>query len=157
MATSNLGLDIINASDYVSPTPINNNMEKIDALGVDYVVAKGTSGEWWYRKWKSGRAECGIDAKQFGSISSWTMIGDGGTYITSDLSFGSYPFSFAKRPFATISFEGDQNSANRGSICVMKHSTSTTLSPSFFIQDFAGTTPTAIRPMCGIYVCGRYK
>lgn len=154
MATKNLGLDTINSSDYVSPTPINNNMEKIDKLGVDYVVEKGKSGEWWYRKWNSGRAECGIDFKQFGEITNWTQVGNQ-AFITSDMSFGSYPFSFSSRPFAMISFEGDLNSSRRGSVCAMKHSTSTTLSPSFFILDFGNKE--AIKPMCGIYVCGWYK
>lgn len=153
MATKNLGLDIINASDYVSPTPINNNMNKIDALGVDYIVEKGTSGEWWYRKWKSGRAECGIDSKQFGQ-QTLTAAPEGSLYITSDLSFGAYPFSFAARPYTAIIFEGDELNANRGSFVATKHSTSTTLSPTFFMVDWSsGNT----KPMCGIYVCGRYK
>lgn len=151
MATTNLGLDIINSSDYVSPTPINNNMNKLDALGVDYVVAQGKSGEWWYRKWKSGRAECGIDSKQFGEV-SWRQTAIG--YVSSDLSFGAYPFSFVSRPYTSIVFEGDLNYATRGSFCVSKHSTSTTLSPTFFIADWGNQ---AMRPMCGIYVCGRYK
>ena len=55
--SDNMGLETINSSDYVSPTPINNNFQKLDALGLDYVVESGRSGEWWYRKWKSGRAE----------------------------------------------------------------------------------------------------
>ena len=151
MATKNLGLDIINSSDYVSPTPINNNMNKLDALGVDYVVAQGKSGEWWYRKWKSGRAECGIDSKQFGEV-SWRKTAIG--YVSSDLSFGAYPFSFASRPYTNIVFEGDLNYATRGSFCVPKHSTSTTLSPTFFVTDW---DKQPMRPMCGIYVCGRYK
>ena len=37
MPTTNLGLATINQSDNISPTPINQNMEKIDALGVDYI------------------------------------------------------------------------------------------------------------------------
>lgn len=153
MATKNLGLEIINASDYVSPTPINNNMEKVDKLGIDYVVEQGTSGEWWYRKWNSGRAECGIDTKQFGQ-QTLRAAPEGNMYITDYLNFGAYPFSFAAQPFTVISFEGDELNASRGSFVATKHSTSTTLSPSFFMVDWAsGTT----KPMCGIYVCGRYK
>ena len=153
MATTNLGLDIINSSDYVSPTPINNNMEKLDKLGIDYVVEQGTSGEWWYRKWNSGRAECGIDSKQFGQ-QTLTQAPEGNMYITGELSFGAYPFSFSARPFTMISFEGDKAYATRGSFVATKHSTSTTLSPSFFVVDWSsGNT----EPMCGIYVCGRYK
>lgn len=153
MATTNLGLDIINASDYVSPTPINNNMEKLDKLGIDYVVEQGTSGEWWYRKWNSGRAECGIDAKQFGE-QTLTQFQTSVGYISSDLSFGAYPFAFSSRPFCIISFEGDLNYATRGSFISQRHSTSTTLSPNFFIVDWG---PQNMKPLCGIYVCGRYK
>lgn len=152
MATTNLGLDIINSSDYVSPTPINNNMEKLDKLGIDYVVEQGTSGEWWYRKWNSGRAECGIDAKQFGEM-QLTTSGFGG-YSSSDISFGAYPFSFSARPYTSIVFEGDAGDNTRASQIVPRHSLSTTLSPNFFIVDAVNK---AIRPLCGIYVCGRYK
>ena len=153
MATTNLGLDIINSSDYVSPTPINNNMEKLDKLGIDYVVEQGTSGEWWYRKWNSGRAECGIDSKQFGQ-QTLVQAPEGNMYITGELSFGAYPFSFAARPLTLITFEGDELNSYRGSFVATKHSTSTTLSPSFFMVDWS---PGSTKPMCGIYVCGRYK
>lgn len=155
MATTNLGLELINSSDYVSPTPINQNMEKLDNLGVDYIVEEGTSGEWWYRKWKNGRAECGIDSKQFPEITSWTQVGDLAV-IGGSMTFGAYPFAFAERPFTAISFEGDLTSSQRVSLVGMSHSTSTTLSPYFLIMDFS-TPPVNMKPVCGIYVCGRYK
>jgi hypothetical protein len=155
MATTNLGLETINSSDYISPDPINNNMAKLDKLGVDYVVERGTSGEWWYRKWNSGRAECGIDNKQFGS-SSLSAIGGSGTtgYGSSQYTFGAYPFNFASRPFTIISFQGDKQWSGRGSYISMGHSTSTSVSPNFFVVDF---NPGTIEPMAGIYVSGRWK
>lgn len=30
----------------------------LDALKADYIVEQGTSGNWTYRKWNSGIAEC---------------------------------------------------------------------------------------------------
>jgi hypothetical protein len=151
MATDNLGLDLINSSDYISPDPINANMEKLDALGVDYVVSQGTSGEWWYRKWNSGRAECGIDAKQFGELTfSSTAIG----YRTPDITFGAYPFNFTSRPFTMISFLGDLNRTDRESFCAMKQTSSTSASPYFSIVDWGDA---AIKPLVGIYVCGKWK
>lgn len=33
-------------------------LEKITAHDVDYIVAQGTDGNWTYRKWNSGIAEC---------------------------------------------------------------------------------------------------
>lgn len=153
--SNNMGLDEIQASDYVSPTPINNNFQKLDALGVDYIVETGISGEWWYRKWKSGRAECGIDSKSFGQQQmSSDSVSASGMYRTTDLSFGAYPFSFASRPYVEISFEGDTNHANRTSFTAKKNSTSTTMSPSFFVVDWASDNMGLV---AGIFVTGRYK
>ena len=150
-----MGLESIDSSDYVSPTPINNNFKKLDVLGLDYVVEQGTSGEWWYRKWKSGRAECGIDSKSFGDQAMYTQsVGASNMYRTTDLSFGAYPFSFAARPYVEVSFEGDTKSSDRTSFVAKKNSTSTTMSPKFFIVDWAGGNMGAV---AGIYVCGRYK
>ena len=151
--TNYMGLTTINSSDYITPSTINENFQKLDVLGLDYVTESGTSGEWWYRKWKSGRAECGIDNKQFAEFSNWTPSGLGG-YRSPDFSFGAYPFSFASRPFTSIIFEGDANNADRGSYCVPRNSTSTTLSPSFFIMD---GMQKSMKPTCGIFVIGRYK
>ena len=155
MATANLGLETIDASDYVSPTPINNNMAKIDKLGVDYVIAQGKSGEWWYRKWKSGRAECGIDAKKFGQQQLGKPSPESTTYMTNRMSFGAYPFAFKSKPFVCISFEGDSELAIRGSFCVQQADQSpTTVAPLFAIVDWKAGT---ITPTCGIYATGSYK
>lgn len=153
MTTSNLGLSTVDSSDYISPDPFNANFEKIDALGKDYVTESGTSGEWWYRKWKSGRAECGIDYKQFAKT-QFNLDSTGNLYMTPRMSFGAYPFSFASRPFVTISFEGDVSYSGRGSFCVQEHNNSTTTSPKFAIVDWMTGETT---PVCGIYVNGRYK
>lgn len=153
--SDNMGLETIDSSDYVSPTPINNNFQKLDALGVDYIVEQGTSGEWWYRKWKSGRAECGIDSKSFGDQNMETSsVGGSNMYRTTDLTFGAYPFSFAARPYVEVSFEGDTKSSARTAFTAKKNSTSTTMSPTFFVVDWGGGTMGLV---AGIYVCGRYK
>lgn len=153
--TSNLGLSIINSSDYVSPDPINENMNKIDKLGLEYVVESGTSGEWWYRKWSSGRAECGIDYKDFGekSMVQWTT--DKSFYATEQLTFGAYPLSFAANPLRIISFIEDKLLKTRiGFVICESASSPTTLSGNFRIADTYNST---LHPCCGIYVCGRYK
>lgn len=149
-----MGLESIDSSDYVSPTPINNNFAKLDALGLDYVVESGKSGEWWYRKWKSGRAECGVDWKDFGNQKLHMDVNLGNAYETPDLSFGAYPFSFAKRPFAHVQWEGDANVTWRGAYAVTRHTNSTTQSPSFFVVDWISKD---MHVYAGIYVCGTYK
>ena len=153
-STTNLGLDIINASDYISPEVINKNFGKVDAVGKDYIVAQGTSGEWWYRKWKSGRAECGIDYKDFGnqnlSTRGWSSF-----YGTEPMSFGAYPFAFSKRPYTSIRFLYDSvMGSGRLSFVVEGSTTSTTTSPSFFLAD-AGSG--ACHPFFGIFVVGYYR
>lgn len=150
----NMGLVNIDPSDYVSPDTINNNFKKLDALGLDYIVEAGYSGEWWYRKWKSGRAECGIDSKQFSAISLTTLGNGTNTYRTQYMTFGAYPFAFSSRPYTSITFEGDLGDSSRGSFVVSQHSTSTTTSPYFFIVDWLQKD---MKPMVGIYVCGKYK
>lgn len=58
MATTNLSLKTLNGSDYVSVDPFNENFQKIDALGDDYVTSHGQSGIWRWQRWKSGKYEC---------------------------------------------------------------------------------------------------
>ncbi|WP_288924167.1 hypothetical protein [uncultured Bifidobacterium sp.] len=152
MATANLGLESVDPSDYVSPTPFNTNFEKLDALGLDYVTASGKSGEWWYRKWKSGRMECGIDDKNFGNVAHTT--GWSGMYISAQLNFGAYPFAFASRPFATITFQSNSGGEHNSYVSYAS-STSTTTSPKFVLVD--PNSGTANSAHFGIYVCGRYK
>lgn len=152
MATTNLGMEIVPTSDFVSPEPFNRNFTILDTLGVDYIVEKGTSGEWWYRKWKSGRAECGIDDKAFASQDhkdSW-----GSMYSTKNMSFGAYPFSFSSRPFVTISFNSDSSGSHRSYISITSNN-STTQSPQFSLVD--PNSGTISNPHFGIYVCGKYK
>lgn len=148
-----MGLELINASDYVSPDPINRNFEKLDVLGTDYVTEQGTSGEWWYRKWKSGRAECGIDSKTF---PRQTLVGTqfGDDWRTPTLSFGAYPFSFSAAPFSIIAFLGDVLVAHRGSYIVQGTTASTTQAHNFYVVD---SHKDDMQPVCGILVVGRYK
>ena len=153
-STTNLGIDKINGGDYVDPEVFNNAFDKLDALGVDYVTESGTSGEWWYRKWKSGRAECGIDYKSFGTVrldDTWT----GSWYSSSNMTFGNYPFTFSSRPYTSIKFLYDEVMGT-GRICqVMEGATaSTAKSPTFYIVD---ATSGEMKPYLGIYVMGYYK
>lgn len=57
-STTNLKLSKLDSSDYVGVDTFNENYDLLDALGVDYITAKGTASGWYYRKWKSGWAEC---------------------------------------------------------------------------------------------------
>lgn len=151
--TNYMGLSSIDSSDYVSPKDINDNFQILDKLGLDYVVESGKSGEWWYRKWKSGRAECGIDDKNFGNVAhttQWTS----NTFISAELNFGAYPFSFASRPFTTVTFNSNTGGTHRSYISYVS-TTSTTTSPKFNLVD--PNSGTANEAHFGIFVVGRYK
>ena len=148
---ANLDLEFINASDYVSPDPINNNFEKLDALGKDYVVESGTSGEWWYRKWKSGRLECGIDDKEFSDVSH--NIAWGALYRSELLNFGSFPFAFESRPWAVVSYNSNSGPIQTA-FPIIQANTSSTQAPSFYLGAVVSGTMT--KPHFGIYVSGKY-
>lgn len=150
--TTNLQLQKINNSDFVSPDPINNNMDKIDAMGVDYIVEQGKTGEWWYRKWKSGRAECGIDNKTFGSA---TLEPWGNVYSTyTGFSFGAYPFAFKNAPFVMISRSPMDTSAYFG-VIMGDVSSPTTLSPK--VDLWRANKLDISNVVLSIYVTGFYK
>ena len=152
--TPNMSLALVPTSNFVTPEDFNRNFEKLDALGLDYVTEFGTSGEWWFRKWKSGRAQCGIDYKEFGDATLVPWAGNNNLFHAGAFSFGAYPFSFVSRPFAIVSFENDKLLSGRASWVNQAVSISTTLSPSFSLIDASSG---ACSPCFGIYVDGRYK
>lgn len=147
----NLNLTIIDSSDFISPQPINDNFTALDKLGKEYIVDFGTSGDWWFRKWNSGRAECGIDDRLFGDIPINNPWGGFGPYISNVFQFGAYPFAFSRRPFAKVEY-------NSGSLQLQvrqENSTSLTLSPSFRFIYEGNHVCNALH--AGIFVSGRYK
>lgn len=60
----------------------------------DYIVAQGTSGNWYYEKYASGRARC---TGQFTYTNlAYSASSGSGYYNTSD--YINFPFSFTNRP-----------------------------------------------------------
>lgn len=106
MPTTNLGLATINQSDNISPTPINDNMQKIDALGIDYITAQGTSGSWRYRRWKSGTYECWA---RFHYQTVTPDIQDWDEHFGFKQFTQSYPITFADVPCCFVSTRQDGN------------------------------------------------
>lgn len=152
--TDNLKLEVINSSDFVSPDPINENFKKVDALGIDYVIEQGTSGEWWYRKWKCGRMECGVDNKNFGSAK--IDIPWGGVYAAYvSFTFGAYPIAFVSNPTVII-FPSNVSSGYSFNIAINASTSPKTMSPIFDL--WRGTSLGQIDNIQScIYVTGRYK
>lgn len=152
--TKNLALSKINGSDVVNPSVFNTNYDILDKLGVDYITSRGTSNGWWFRKWKSGRAECGIDDKNFGTIALNNQVGSAkleGWKCSAQKTFGNFPFAFKSRPFVSIVL----NSSSPGvQACYVsqQNSTSTKASPKFRLV--GSTAKTFTNAHFGIYVCG---
>lgn len=68
----------------------------------DYIVEKGTSNGWQYRKWNSGVAECWRDLSVSGKACSTAV---GSWFRTGSLSVGAYPFTFTAAPNLQMQFE----------------------------------------------------
>ncbi len=83
--TSNVGLAEISitgsGSDGTSSSMIEMHADYIDINNnslSDFVVAEGTSGTWYYRKWESGKAECWHSFKHNSGTWKWW---NGGSYV----------------------------------------------------------------------------
>ena len=151
-STVNLEIEELNSADHVSVEPINNAFDKLDALGVDYVTESGTSGEWWYRRWKSGRAECGIDQKTFDEVKLDTW---GSLYISQEYTFGALPFTFAAVPYVGIMFIKSTSGKAGGIIHVRATSATASKCPNFSVTDALNTNYG--KPTFGCFVSGRWK
>lgn len=91
MATSKLNLNTISSSDLISPEPFNDNFNIIDELGTDYIVEQGKSGEWYYRKWKSGIGELWVNHHFTTTKQGYIEVGI------------KYPWVFTENPAGVVS------------------------------------------------------
>lgn len=155
--TKNLGLTLTTGSDLVDPVAgFSDNFKKLDELGSDYVIEQGKSGEWWYRKWNSGRCECGIDSKTFDSktSSNWSNKG----YLCGRWTFPAYPFAFSQPPFVTIMYRYEPNGF--GGIThvhpVSNENSLLTQPPAFSVYNADGPH-TYKNPKFGMMATGWYK
>ena len=79
----------------------------LDSVKNDYVIEQGTSGDWTYRKWNSGLAECWYSAS-LGSVaitSAW-----GSTYYY-NVSAVNYPITFIAKPIVIPQVESGSGNA----------------------------------------------
>lgn len=152
--TDKLGMTLIQGSDVVDYNTLNNNFQILDKLGVDYVIENGTKGEWWYRKWNSGRAECGVDARNFGNVGfeGWTYQG---FHITTLVTFGNYPFTFSTVPNTIVTFKSP-DSGTPGFI-IFAHANSDAYTHPSFRYATPSETNSLTNAIFGTYVTGRWR
>lgn len=155
MGTKNLNLPQLDGSDYISIDPFNDAFSKLDKLGIDYVVESGKVGEWWYRKWSSGRAECGIDAKEFPRQEMSSYGGSKELFMTPATSIGAYPIQFKSKPTCIVNFIEDKAfGAGRGAVVANQGNGTNTQGPKVFMID---PTKAPAQIVFGVYVTGWYK
>lgn len=73
----------------------------------DYVVDQGTSGDWTYRKWNSGFAEC--ETTQHLTLSGTGALWKTPIYGYTNVPRLSYPFTFVQVPDEVVSAKGGVN------------------------------------------------
>lgn len=91
---ANINFKTINSSDYVSPSVINSNFQLVDPLGYDYVTSQGTSGNWNFRKWKSGICELWGNLDYASGSGMLNCV-------------AKFPVSFKSRPTSSVVAGGD--------------------------------------------------
>lgn len=160
--TKNLGLTTFNENDLVDYHDFNGNWNKIDELGKDYVIDQGYAGNkyWWYRKWKSGRAECGVDNMAFSgttALNNWmSALPTGGLfYSNKEYTFGNYPIQFQRRPYADckVNYIGGSNSGIYV-FTIQKSQIGGQTSPSFRIVTTTSGVLEGVQ--CSIYCVGAW-
>lgn len=155
--TSNFQLLKIDIADNISPTPINENMDKIDEaltdLSKDYIVAQGISGKWIYRRWSSGLAECWYNAevstgswRWWSTKSDWLQYGSNVMYATYPLTFVEIPMEFASAVCTTTDCWLDRTGGQ-----------SISRSSNYYVTTQGDTMKTAGTCKFQLYVIGRWK
>lgn len=156
MTTTNLGLPTLDGGDYISVDPFNTAFEALDKLGVDYVTESGTSGEWWWRKWKSGRAECGIDYKEFSQVKmvKWyaNLFATEGVF-----EIGNYPIQFKQAPGCFAEFIADKAWSDRKAFIIKTSNGTATRAPGIRMVDPVNTGNAAnCKLVISVWVAGQY-
>lgn len=159
MATTTPNLQLIKPElgDNISPEPMNENMDKLDevygTLTTDYVVAQGIQGNWRYRRWFSGLAECWYvgegntgNWRWWSTKSDWLQYGSNVIYVNYPLAFSELPIEFAS---ATCS----------GTDCWLDRTGGQTIdrSSNYYVTTQGDTVKNACTYRFQLYVVGRWK
>ena len=113
----------------------------------DYVVERGTSGVWTYRKWNSGFAECW----GYHTVSGLNINTAWGSWFSSSVvTLPSFPFTFSGAPDVHVNWESDFSAIIDG---VGKRE-STKAGQVYLYRPVAQTN---INGRFGIYAYGRWK
>lgn len=147
-----------NSKNFYCNKLIRSNSLMVDSVSStytvsDYVVAKGTSGNWRYWKWASGLAICIHNAICNGNFKNAAW---GSCYDNDSIIFSNYPFAFADIPFAFAARTSADNSTYNSYYTWMAMSGGSETVPPHF--DMVRATATTIgHPYVRMVAIGRWK
>lgn len=147
--TARLIADANNQLNIIASSGVKINGQVLD----DHIIAHGTSNGWYYWKWRSGLYICYSPSKFNDNFSN---IAQGGIYVGSLISFGSYPSAFVEVPVTFAECVGTDNGSYNNISMFVIHTTGTaSVAP---IYNFArGSTATVGHPRMRIVAIGRWK
>lgn len=106
--TTNFEFNKPEVTDNVSPTPYNDNFDKLDTIlaemNTDYVVSQGVQDDWIWRRWSSGLFECYTTI----SLKNQSITSTIGSmrYVSANVSL---PFTFTSTPWVIGSANAKNN------------------------------------------------
>ena len=99
-----------------------------------YVVEKGTSNGWEYRKWSNGIAECWYNKTISGFACNTALTSTAGSwYRTGEITAASYPVAFSSTPNLQMTFETLSGTGGLVWSCGTSDSTPTTKPANIYI------------------------
>lgn len=143
-------------TDFVHETPVDFRAGiMVNGNESDVIVEQGTTGNWAYRKWESGRAECWGTFNRTLTSSDWSAWGSlyQATIINTILDSISYPFSFIEIPKEYATLQSGSGGMLNGSAFGMSASTPS----SYFIVHPNNLTSGSYSCTLNLYVVGKWK
>ena len=135
----------MSTSETITKTDLKNILDEVlPSCAVDYVVEQGTSGDWKYRKWNSGKAEAWVNSSATIAISTASgSIYFGNTSISIPSAIGFLTITHANIEY--VGAEGTWTKLTSRSTSAISFSFASSISRS-----------SSARTICG-YVVGTWK
>lgn len=138
----------VNATDVTAECLYADQMQINNQDVVDHVIDQGTSGDWTYRKWSSGKYECW----RFANYSGTTFPNTRGSMYYATRAALSFPITFASVPHIFL-----QSKSVNGILSGVGLDSATTTKSQLGIMYLYSPTNTSGDTYISIYVIGQWK
>ena len=120
-----------------------------------YVVEKGTSNGWTYRKWSNGIAECWYNKTISGFACNTALTSTAGSwYRTGEITANAYPLTFSSTPNLQMTFETFSGTGGLAWSCGTSSSTPKTKPANIYIIRMSSAA--SISGVVHYYAIGNY-